>query len=106
MAVTVEEMFAEQNQGFGLDAVTGTDGNGASVPWAEAVSAVWTGFMQPYLNIKYGLQDEATKSATGKDGQKAVQAAAAGGAKATDWGKIALFAGVAVVGYLALKKVL
>jgi hypothetical protein len=64
MAETMESVIANQS-GNGIDAVTGE-----GVDWQSGISEVWNGFMKPVLLARAGLNQEATVSAFGQDGQR------------------------------------
>ena len=105
MAVTVEEMLAEQDGGFGMDAVTGTTAGGQSVPWDKGLETIWSDIMAPYAKLKLGLTagpSTQAKTPTGvyKDGQPGK---VPGGT--TDWLKLALVAGAVLGAVLLLRKV-
>lgn len=100
MAVTVEEMLAEQNSGFGLDAVTG-----AGVSWYEGIgNRVANEIMLPYAKLQLGLAGgdaTQTRSPTGtyREGKPGTNG------ESRDWTKYAILAGAILAAVLVLRKV-
>lgn len=104
MAVTVEDMLTVQNEGFGLDAVTGVQANGQPVPWEQGVTSVWEQIALPYAKLKLGLNGQATAARTPSgvyvDGQRGRTIKPG----TIDWKTWGLVAAAVAVGFVMLRR--
>ncbi len=101
---TVEEMLSEQNQGFGLDAVTGVTGSGDQVPWEAGLSQVWREIAAPYAKLKLGLSGDATRADTPTGSYREGQTSGATAKQKANWTLYAVLGAVALGALLMLRK--